>query len=58
MSALTLDYSYRYPCSSEFVPLAGHSRLKLATFGGEVPNLNFFEGRLVRPVERRTCCGD
>ncbi|MBS0204845.1 MAG: SWIM zinc finger family protein [Planctomycetes bacterium] len=52
MSALALDYSYRYQYASEFIGSAGRSRLKLATFGGHVVNPYFFEGRLIRP--RRT----
>lgn len=52
MSALSIDYSYRYPYSSQYVPSAGRGRLKLATYGGYVPNPYFFEGRLIRP--RRT----
>jgi len=52
MSALALDYSYHYRSASVFVPGTGRSQLKLATFGGYVPNPYFFEGQLTRP--RRT----
>jgi len=49
MSALALDYSYRYSFASAFQARSEGSRLRLATFGGYVDNPYFFEGQLIRP---------
>jgi len=49
MSALALDYAYRYAFASEVAKETRGARLRLATFGGAVEHPYFFLGRLVRP---------
>src|SRR5258708_36902118 len=49
MSAIALDYAYRYAFASEVAKESRGARLRLATFGGAEEHPNFFQGRLVRP---------
>ena len=49
MSALALDYTYRYPYASELAATPKGDRLRLATCGGAEEHPNFFQGRLTRP---------
>jgi hypothetical protein len=49
MSALALDYVYRYAFHSELRAGPAGSRLRLATFGGAQEHPHFFEGTIERP---------
>ena len=49
MSALALDYTYRYPFASELASTPRGDRLRLATCGGTEEYPYFFQGRLTRP---------
>src|SRR6516165_3322980 len=49
MSALALDYTYRYAFSSELSETARGGRLRLATSGGTEEHPYFFQGRLTQP---------
>jgi hypothetical protein len=52
MSALALDFAYRYPFPSAAMPAPGGMGLRLATSGGAEEYPHFFKGRLMQP--RRT----
>jgi hypothetical protein len=49
MSALALDYAYRYAFASKVEEKPRQSRVRLATFGGPEEHPYFFDGRLVQP---------
>ncbi len=49
MSAVALDYAYRYTFASEVARQPRGARVRLATFGGTEEHPYFFEGRLVQP---------
>jgi hypothetical protein len=49
MSAVAIDYAYRYAFSSHVFAEPRGARLRLATFGGVAEHPYFFHGRLVRP---------
>ena len=51
MSALALDYAYRYGFASELSAEPQGPRLRLATFGGVEEHPYFFHGRLLRPKQ-------
>lgn len=49
MSALAIDYAYRYARPSDVLTTKPQPRLRLATCGGAEEHPYFFEGRLLRP---------
>src|SRR5262249_11426463 len=49
MSALALDYAYRYPFESHLEETSAGPSLRLATFGGTETHPYFFQGQLRRP---------
>src|SRR5262245_2839565 len=49
MSALALEYAYRYTFSSDVAARPRGARVRLATFGGADEHPYFFLGRLIQP---------